>query len=123
MLPGSPEVLYLLIRNLLENSIRNVPVGGHVGLEIRSTSRGVRLRVLDDGPGIPPAERTRVFERFYRVAGSATGGSGLGLSIVQRIVEILSGTIELSTPAGGSGLTVTISLPPAGLVAANQPAA
>ena len=113
VLPGSPELLYLLIRNLLENSIRNVPPGGHVGLEIRGTARGILLQVVDDGPGIPPAERTRVFERFYRVAGSATGGSGLGLSIVQRIVEILSGTIELSAPAGGSGLAVTISLPPA----------
>jgi signal transduction histidine kinase len=111
VLPGSPELLYLLIRNLLENSIRNVPPGGHVGLEIRGTARGILLQVVDDGPGIPPAERTRVFERFYRVAGSATGGSGLGLSIVQRIVEILSGTIELSAPAGGSGLAVTISLP------------
>ncbi len=121
VLPGSPELLYLLIRNLLENSIRNVPPGGHVGLEIRSTARGTVLTVVDDGPGIPAAERTRVFERFYRIAGSATGGSGLGLSIVQRIVEILCGTIELSAPPGGSGLSVTISLPPA--AAANQSAA
>jgi signal transduction histidine kinase len=77
--------------------------------------------VVDDGPGIPPAERTRVFERFYRVAGSAPGGSGLGLSIVQRIVEILSGTIELSTPASGRGLIVTVTLPPA--ATANRSAA
>ncbi|HUL17813.1 MAG TPA: ATP-binding protein [Steroidobacteraceae bacterium] len=120
LLPGSPELLYLLIRNLLENSIRNVPPGGHVSLEIRSTAPGLQLKVVDDGPGIPPAERTRVFERFYRVAGRAAGGSGLGLSIVQRIVEILSGTIELSAPAGGNGLTVTISLPRA---AAARPSA
>jgi signal transduction histidine kinase len=123
VLPGSPELLYLLIRNLLENSIRNAPPGGHVGLEIRGTARGILLQVVDDGPGIPPAERTRVFERFYRVAGSATGGSGLGLSIVQRIVEILCGTIELSAPAGGSGLAVTISLPPAAVGAASPSAA
>jgi signal transduction histidine kinase len=123
VLPGSPELLYLLIRNLLENSIRNAPPGGHVGLEIRGTARGILLQVVDDGPGIPPAERTRVFERFYRVAGSATGGSGLGLSIVQRIVEILCGTIELSAPAGGSGLAVTISLPPAAVGAATPSAA
>jgi two-component system sensor histidine kinase QseC len=123
VLPGSPELLYLLIRNLLENSIRNAPPGGHAGLEIRSTAHGILLSVTDDGPGIPPAERTRVFERFYRVAGRATGGSGLGLSIVQRIVEILSGTIELSAPAGASGLIVTISLPLAGATVANQSAA
>ena len=117
-------MLYLLIRNLLENSIRNAPPGGHVGLEIRGTAQHILLVPRsDDGPGIPAAERTRVFERFYRVAGSATGGSGLGLSIVQRIVEILSGTIELSAPAGASGLIVTIRLPLVGGAVANQSAA
>jgi signal transduction histidine kinase len=94
-----------------------------VGLEIRGAAHGILLSVADDGPGIPPAERTRVFERFYRVTGRATGGSGLGLSIVQRIVEILSGTIELSAPAGASGLIVTIRLPLAGGAVASQSAA
>jgi len=71
----------------------------------------VVLTISDDGPGIPHAERARAFERFYRVPGSAAGGSGLGLSIVGRIVELIGGHIELSAPNAGTGLVVTITLP------------
>jgi len=110
-LPGSPEMLYLLIRNLLENSIRNVTVGGHVALEVSAAEGYAVLTVCDDGPGIPASERVRAFERFYRVPGTATGGSGLGLSIVGRVVELLGGEIELSEPESGSGLIVRVSLP------------
>jgi len=110
-LPGSPEMLYLLIRNLLENSIRNVSVDGHVALEVSGAEGYAVLTICDDGPGIPAAERARAFERFYRVPGSATGGSGLGLSIVGRVVELLGGEIQLSEPESGRGLIVTISLP------------
>ncbi|HTT42494.1 MAG TPA: ATP-binding protein [Steroidobacteraceae bacterium] len=122
-LPGSPEFLYLLIRNLLENSIRNVPPYGQVTLRIRRDAQHVMLSVADNGPGIPPAERARVFERFYRVAGSPAGGSGLGLSIVRRVVELLCGSIELSEPASGTGLIVTVTLPYAGDPQASQSAA
>jgi signal transduction histidine kinase len=69
------------------------------------------LTIRDDGPGIPTAERPRAFERFYRIPGSATGGSGLGLSIVGRVVELLRGDIQLSQPVAGSGLIVTVRLP------------
>jgi len=69
------------------------------------------LTISDDGPGIPRAERVRAFERFYRVPGSAAGGSGLGLSIVGRIVELMGGQIELSAPTAGTGLVVTVTLP------------
>jgi signal transduction histidine kinase len=110
-LPGSAEMLYLLIRNLLENSIRNVSVGGHVALDVSAADGYAVLTIRDDGPGIPTAERARAFERFYRIPGSATGGSGLGLSIVGRVVELLRGEIELSEPASGSGLIVTVRLP------------
>jgi signal transduction histidine kinase len=110
-LPGTPELLYLLLRNLLENSIRNVGVRGRVALEVAARERSAVLTVSDDGPGIPCAERARAFERFYRIPGSAAGGSGLGLSIVGRIVELLGGQIELTTPAAGSGLLVTVTLP------------
>jgi two-component system, OmpR family, sensor histidine kinase QseC len=111
LLPGSPEVLYLMIRNLLENSIRNVSAGGHVALEVRTRKQCAVLTISDDGPGIPSAERTRAFERFYRIPGSASGGSGLGLSIVGRVVELLSGDIALASPASGTGLVVTVTLP------------
>jgi signal transduction histidine kinase len=110
-LPGSPEMLYLMIRNLLENSIHNVRAHGHVALEVLTDGDCAVLTVSDDGPGIPAAERARAFERFYRIPGSASGGSGLGLSIVGRVVELLSGDIQLSSPAAGTGLMVTVTLP------------
>lgn len=111
MLPGSPEMLYLMVRNLLDNSVRHVGEHGHVTLEVQSRGAYVTLTVRDDGPGIPVAERTRAFERFYRIPGGAAGGSGLGLSIVGRVVELLSGEVELSAPASGRGLLVSVRLP------------
>jgi two-component system sensor histidine kinase QseC len=111
LLPGSPEVLYLMIRNLLENSIRNVSARGHVRLQVLAHESSAVLSISDDGPGIPSAERARAFERFYRIPGSASGGSGLGLSIVGRVVELLAGDIQLSEPATGRGLVVTVTLP------------
>jgi signal transduction histidine kinase len=111
VMPGSPEVLYLLIRNLLENSIRHVGERGRVALDVTTGEQSVVLSISDDGPGIPSEQRTRAFERFYRIPGSSPGGSGLGLSIVGRVVELLAGDIELSEPAYGSGLIVTVCLP------------
>jgi len=123
LLPGSPEVLYLLLRNLLENSIRNVGVGGRVALEVSTREGHAVLCIADNGPGIPAAERDRAFERFYRIPGSASGGSGLGLSIVGRVVELLGGEIELASPASGSGLIVTVTLPLTGAQTAGRTAA
>lgn len=123
LLPGSPEVLYLLLRNLLENSIRHVGEHGRVALAVSPAGPSVILSVSDDGPGIPSAERARAFERFYRIPGSGSRGSGLGLSIVGRIVELLAGTVELSEPPGGTGLIVTIRLPLARTAAADRSAA
>lgn len=111
LLPGSPEVLYLMIRNLLDNSIHNVSIRGRVALEVQARPDCAVLMVSDDGPGIPTAERTRAFERFYRIPGGASGGSGLGLSIVGRVVELLGGDIQLSSPPAGTGLVVTVTLP------------
>ncbi|HLJ37323.1 MAG TPA: ATP-binding protein [Steroidobacteraceae bacterium] len=111
LLPGSAELLYLMLRNLLENSIRHVGDRGRVALDVVRVGASVIVSVSDDGPGIPTAERVRAFERFYRIPGSGSVGSGLGLSIVGRIVELLSGTIELSAPPAGTGLVVTIRLP------------
>ncbi|MGP8035579.1 MAG: ATP-binding protein [Steroidobacteraceae bacterium] len=110
-LPGSPEVLYLLIRNLLENSIRHVSERGRVALKVIEHEQCAVLLISDNGPGIPSAERSRALERFYRIPGSGSSGSGLGLSIVGRVVELLTGEIELSAPATGTGLVVTVRLP------------
>jgi two-component system sensor histidine kinase TctE len=70
------------------------------------------LTVADNGPGIPPGEREQVFERFYRVAGTAEEGSGLGLAIVREVADNAGGRVALSDTPGG-GLTVEIRLPPA----------
>lgn len=122
-LPGSPEVLYLLIRNLLENSIRHVSKQGRIGLTVIERDQYAVLSITDNGPGIPSAERSRALERFYRIPGSASSGSGLGLSIVGRVVEVLAGEIELSDPALGTGLVVTVRLPFTGVKTRNQTAA
>ena len=110
-LPGSSELLYLLIRNLLENAIRHAPRQGHVHLAVSANQDSASLVISDDGPGIPVAERERAFERFYRIPGNESSGSGLGLSIVGRVVQLLGGAVTLSDPPSGTGLVVTVRLP------------
>jgi two-component system sensor histidine kinase QseC len=122
-LPGSPEVLYLLIRNLMDNSIRHVGERGQVVLKVIEHQQCAVLSISDNGPGIPSAERSRALERFYRIPGSASSGSGLGLSIVGRVVELLAGAIELSAPTIGTGLVVTVRLPFTGVQTQDQTAA
>jgi len=68
--------------------------------------------VTDDGPGIAPAERARVFDRFYRRPGTVPPGSGLGLAIVKAIADAHGATVELADGPGGKGLAVTVSFPP-----------
>lgn len=111
---GSATALGILIRNLVDNAIRYTPNGGTVKVVINSTRKHVKLRVIDNGPGIPEELRERVFERFFRVVGSKASGSGLGLGIVQQIVQIHKARIELASPKSGIGLEiiVTFAKPP-----------
>ncbi|KAF3998582.1 sensor histidine kinase [Glaciimonas immobilis] len=86
---GNPIMLRELMSNLIDNALHYTPAGGHVTLRIRpgeSWQEGI-LEVEDTGPGIPPAERERVFERFYRILDSNLSGSGLGLAIVREIAQ------------------------------------
>ncbi|TVU67477.1 ATP-binding protein [Cobetia crustatorum] len=100
--------IYVLLRNLLDNALRYTPEGGQVQLVIRvdatadkGMTRLVTMEVLDTGPGIPLRERERVFERFVRLAGQKTQGSGLGLSIVRELAERLGADLTLSdSPLG-----------------------
>ncbi len=85
---GDREALRVLVRNLLDNAIRYSPAGGRGG-RVRGTPGGAAPRavlvVADGGPGIPLAERERVFDRFHRVPGTASPGSGIGLALVRSI--------------------------------------
>ncbi|PNU20516.1 hypothetical protein C2E25_07295 [Geothermobacter hydrogeniphilus] len=111
VLGGDAEGLRVLLGNLLTNAIRYSPVGGQVDVRLRREADQVGLEVADSGPGIPLAERERVFERFYRRLGSEGTGSGLGLAIVREIVTRHRGTIELTDVERGTGLRVSVRLP------------
>jgi two-component system sensor histidine kinase QseC len=106
--PGNATLLATLSRNLLENAIRYCARGDEVGVAV---DRGGVLRVVDTGPGIPPADRERVFDRFHRVVGSGESGSGLGLSIVRRIAELHGATVTLTEGEGGRGIRVEVRFP------------
>jgi two-component system sensor histidine kinase TctE len=84
---GQPVLVAELLNNLVDNALSYVGVSGHVTVSVNCTSRHALLTVEDNGPGIPSAERERVFDRFYRVLGTGTQGSGLGLAIVKEIAQ------------------------------------
>ena len=108
---GNPELLQILLRNLVDNAIRYTPPNGAVCVSIEDAGDGARLTVSDSGPGIPEAERERALHRFERLGNSRSGGSGLGLSIVARIAELHRATLSLSTATDGGGLSVAIVFP------------
>jgi two-component system phosphate regulon sensor histidine kinase PhoR len=112
LIVSDPAKLHDVLRNLVENAVNYAPEGGAVVVEAVREPSAVVLRVLDNGPGIPEADRTRVFERFYRVDKSrarAPGGTGIGLAIVKHLVELLGGTVTAgSRPEGGAIFTVTL---------------
>jgi two-component system OmpR family sensor kinase len=115
-LPADPEALRTLLRNLVDNAVRYSAAGGRVDVSVEAvpaaSGGGARLAVTDDGPGIAPEDRARVFDRFYRRAGTAPPGSGLGLAIVKAIADAHGASVALSDPASGRGLTVTVTFPP-----------
>jgi two-component system OmpR family sensor kinase len=111
---GDHDALRAMVRNLLDNAIRHVPAGGRVDIAVERAepaSSRVSLVVTDDGPGIPLDERERVFDRFYRVPGSSTGGSGIGLALVRSIARHHGGEVHLGDGPGGRGLRATVDLP------------
>lgn len=108
---GDEDQLGLLLRNLLDNAIRYTPAGGRVSLTTLRDAGGVVLEVRDTGAGISKAEREQVLQRFYRIPGSKEDGSGLGLSIVQRIAELHGAKLVLGDNEAGHGLLVKVSWP------------
>ena len=105
--------LRVLLDNLVENALRYTPPGGIVDVVADRQDGRPRLRVIDNGPGIPPAEQARVFDRFYRgeaaqLLAPDAGGSGLGLAIVRAIAERHRAGVSLHTPESGRGLEVRV---------------
>jgi len=107
-LPGDAAALATLLQNLVGNALQYTPEGGQIQVSLQTMENGVSLRVDDSGPGVPAAQRDKLFERFYRQGDGQ--GAGLGLAIVARIAELHGATIELAdSPLGG--LQVAVHLP------------
>jgi signal transduction histidine kinase len=108
-----PDRLTQVLRNLVRNAVVHTEPGGHIAVTAEPAGDHLVISISDDGPGIPPEQLERIFERFRRVDGSRsrdTGGSGLGLAIARAIVEAHAGTIRASSEPG-HGATFTIELP------------
>jgi two-component system OmpR family sensor kinase len=108
---GHAQALRILVRNLLDNAVKYTPEGGAVDVELRAADGGLVLSVEDSGPGIPDNDRARVFDRFYRVAGSSATGSGLGLAIVKSIAELHGARLGLGRSERLGGLRVEVRFP------------
>ena len=110
---AQPALLTSALRNLLDNAVRYGRDGGEIRIEsLPLPQGGVRIAVRDDGPGVPPAERARLGQRFFRVIGSGAGGNGLGLSIVARIAALHGATLRFDEGLHGRGLAVLLDFPP-----------
>ncbi|MEQ1743252.1 MAG: ATP-binding protein [Candidatus Nitrotoga sp.] len=108
----NPVLIRILLRNLIDNAVRHTQPGTSVWVSITNQQGLASLSVNDNGPGIPEAELARVSERFYRPIGTSTSGSGLGLSIVNRIAEIHGASLRIAPQNEGKGLSVTVIFKP-----------
>jgi two-component system OmpR family sensor kinase len=117
---GARDELYRMTLNLVENAIRHTPEGTHIRAVVRADNGDVVLTVQDDGPGVAPELRERVFERFVRGAGDRGSSSGLGLSIVRAVAESHGGSVVLENANPGARFVVRL---PAADVPAREPEA
>jgi two-component system sensor histidine kinase KdpD len=110
-----PVLIGQALANVLENAAKYAPPGSTIRIEGRSTAGMVILAVTDEGPGIPQAERAKVFDLFYRVTEGdrRPTGTGLGLAIVRGFVEAHGGTVRALPGPGGRGTRIEIELPAA----------
>jgi signal transduction histidine kinase len=110
-LHADPAKLHDVVRNLVENAVNYSPEDAEIRLAAARRDGSVVITVADSGPGIPPEDLTRVFERFYRVdkSRSRPGGTGLGLAIVKHLVELHGGKATAENrPSGGAVFTITL---------------
>jgi PAS domain S-box-containing protein len=110
---ADPDKVRQVMSNLVDNAVKYSPDGGVVKIELAPNGRSVRFAVRDQGLGIPPGERDRIFEKFYRLDPNLTrgvGGTGLGLYICRELVARMGGRISVDS-AEGDGSTFTFELP------------
>lgn len=110
---ADPTVLRIALANVIHNAIRHTPIGGQIGIRLRTVSNGVNVEIEDNGSGIPPEHVEHIFERFYRLdvrPASASGGAGLGLSMARWAVSAHGGSIHVRSNEP-EGSTFTIWLP------------
>jgi signal transduction histidine kinase len=112
---GQELLLRVMLANLLDNAVRYTPSGGKITVHLVANGKPL-LMVEDSGPGIPPEERERVFQRFYRVSDDDEPGSGLGLAIVREIARAhgAHAWLEQAGPHGGTRVNVEFRDPPPG---------
>lgn len=108
---GDKLLLGEAIANLVINAIHYTPAKGEVTIRCRQQGRDVLIDVEDNGPGIPAEARERVFERFFRLPGTAGQGSGLGLAIVREIARGFGGEVRALAPSDGQGARLQVRLP------------
>lgn len=102
-----------VIRNLVDNAVKYSPPDGAIDITASHTDTAIVVVVADNGPGIAPEYRARVFDRFFRVEppGMNVGGAGLGLAICRRFVELHGGTLTLDPAASRGGASFRFTLP------------
>ena len=111
MVKGSSTLWEILFRNLLDNAIRYSPHGAKIRIEIKVSDEFFLLTIDDSGPGMPAQEIKKLGERFYRQLGTNASGSGLGWSIVRRVVGVLMINLDVKTSSLLGGLRVEIMVP------------
>ena len=106
------DALLMVFTNLIDNAIKYTPDGGHVGVHVTNDGMYVRVTIKDDGIGMEPADRDKIFDEFYRAKNDYTAnvpGTGLGLSLVKRLTELHQGRISVdSSPGAGSEFVVQL---------------
>jgi signal transduction histidine kinase len=112
---GDRERVLEVLANLLDNAFKHTPEDSTVRLAAQSEGDTVRFEVSDEGPGILPSDRERVFERFYTAdrARTTSAGTGLGLSIARHIIDRLGGRIWVDDRTPGATLCFTLPIAPA----------
>lgn len=110
---ADPVLIGQAVANVIENAAKYAPVGTSIGVKAANTGDTVTLTISDEGPGIPPTDREKVFDLFYRVSkgDGAPAGTGLGLAIVRGLVEAHGGSVTASAGPAGRGTAIAIVLP------------